>query len=222
MVFFLAAFVVQAAEEKAATIVFAAGKAVIVDAKGLQRPATRGAELISGDTLDSHDGIVQLKFRDGASMSLQPATRFRVDEYRFREEEGRASAEDKGFFSLLKGGMRTVTGLIGKQKKEQYRVDTAVAVIGIRGTEYSAKLDEQGLVLSTISGTVVVCNNTGCSPVEVGQSVLVSGINAQPIIQNNQQPGTGGQSALPSVPQAMPVAEQPLIPLERNQGPYPR
>lgn len=208
---------VQAAGETAASIVFASGKASIVDAKGVQRAAVRGGELMAGDTLDSNDGLVQLRFSDGASMSLQPATRFRVDEYRFRQEDGKASAEDKGFFSLLKGGFRTVTGLIGKQRKEQYRVQTAVAVIGIRGTDYLAKLDDQGLALSTFSGLVEVCNNAACLPVGVGQTVLVSGLNVPPVLQSNPPAGQGGQPGLPGVPQATPSNEQPALPTGGRQ-----
>ena len=194
--------VVQAAGEPAAKLVFASGKPVIVDAKGAQKPAQRGDDLLSGEMLDSKDGLVQLRFRDGASMSLQPATQFRVDDYRFREVDGKASAEDKGFFTLVKGGLRTATGLVGKEKKEQYQVKTTVAVIGIRGTDYGAKLDDNGLELSTFSGTVAVCNNTGCVLVGAGQNVLVPGLNAPPQL-GIKSFGSGGQSqALPGVPSA--------------------
>ena len=202
----------QATENKAATIVFVSGKASIIDVKGVHRPAIRGDEVISGDVLESNDGIVQLRFSDGASMSLQPSTRFRVDAYRFRQQDDKASAEDQGFFSLLKGGFRTVTGLIGKQNKEQYRVDTGVAVIGIRGTDYRAQLDGKGLTLSTFSGLVEVCNNAGCVSVATGQNILVKGIDVMPAFQGNLSAGSKEPSMLPGVPQASPVNQQPTLP----------
>ena len=43
-------------------------------------------------------------------------------------------------FRLLKGGFRTVTGLIGKTDRAQYRVSTQTATIGIRGTDYEVIL----------------------------------------------------------------------------------
>ena len=49
------------------------------------------------------------------------------------------------FFSLLKGGFRTVSGLIGKINHEDYSVATPVATIGIRGTDYLTVLCDRKL-----------------------------------------------------------------------------
>lgn len=57
-------------------------------------------------------------------------------------EKARSSASSKAFFRLIKGGFRSVSGLIGKISTEDYRVSTPVATIGIRGTKYSASLCE--------------------------------------------------------------------------------
>lgn len=48
--------------------------------------------------------------------------------------------QSRAFFRLVKGGFRTVSGLIGKVNQGDYRVSTPVATIGIRGTSYSARL----------------------------------------------------------------------------------
>ena len=34
-------------------------------------------------------------------------------------------------------GLRTITGLVGRSNRDNYKVTTAVATIGIRGTEYT-------------------------------------------------------------------------------------
>src|SRR3546814_7082028 len=47
-----------------------------------------------------------------------------------------SSPSKSGFFRLLKGGFRAVSGLIGRVDHEEYRVSTPVATIGIRGTDY--------------------------------------------------------------------------------------
>jgi hypothetical protein len=52
----------------------------------------------------------------------------------------RSSSTSRAFFRLVKGGFRSVSGLIGKISREDYRVETPVATIGIRGTAYSADL----------------------------------------------------------------------------------
>ncbi len=56
--------------------------------------------------------------------------------------QGSTSGSSRAFFRLVKGGFRSVSGLIGKLNREDYRVSTPVATIGIRGTVYSARLCE--------------------------------------------------------------------------------
>ena len=43
---------------------------------------------------------------------------------------------ERGFFSLLKGGFRSITGLIGRGNKDHYGIRTPSATIGIRGTDH--------------------------------------------------------------------------------------
>lgn len=205
------------AAELAATIIFASGSPRLIAVDHRERPAAQGGELYSGETVDTRDGRVQLRFRDGASMSLQPATRFRVDDYVFAGEQGRAAAGDRGFFSLLRGGFRTLTGLIGKEKREQYRVSTSVATIGIRGTSYSANVDDSGLSLRTHSGRVAVCNSGGCVEVAPGEATHVSRPDEKPRLQTLLE--AGGENAMPSLPvpppsldTSPPVGAQPQVP----------
>lgn len=193
-----AVLVVPCFAQSAASVVFVSGAAVIVGKDGLQRAVVRGGDLGAGETIDTIGSRVQLRFADGASMSLQPATRFKIEDFRFVAQSGKADVDDRGFFSLLKGGFRTITGLIGKEKREQYRVNTAVATIGIRGTDYSAQLGEAGLSVSTFAGLVEVCNGAGCVQVGPGQSAQVSDPNGRPVLQGGQSGGPSGQGGLGS------------------------
>ena len=224
---------VAAAAEVAAGVIFATGSTTIAGADGAIRPATRGGDLFAGETVDTgSDGRAQLKFRDGASLSLQPATRFRVDDYRFTGNAEAAGPADRGFFSLLKGGFRTISGLIGKVRREQYRVGTVVATIGIRGTEYSARLGDDGLLVSTFAGLVEVCNDVGCVQVAPGQSALATapdrkpelrggagvGVDAAGLLPQLQQPGGGEE---PRAPAAGNVPSQPAgMPATRGATNY--
>ncbi|HSW13685.1 MAG TPA: hypothetical protein VLI06_12645 [Solimonas sp.] len=87
----------------------------------------------------------------------------------------------RAFFKLLKGGFRAVSGLIGKVDRNEYRVSTPVATIGIRGTDYLLVLCDAacmndpiidnnvpegspidgGLIVGVISGGVAVLNMAG-------------------------------------------------------------
>lgn len=196
--------------QNAATVIFTSGKAQIVGKDGQARPALRGSGLDAGETVETMDGRVQLRFLDGASMSLQAATRFRIDEFRFVDQGGKASAGDSAFFSLLKGGFRTLSGLIGKEHREQYKVDAVVATIGIRGTGYAAHLDEAGLDVSTFAGLVEVCSNAGCAFVAAGESVYVTDRDSPPRRDRGKNDGIGFVPTVPDVPPPQTVELPPV------------
>ena len=77
----------------AAAIEFAVGNGEVLGAAGRSRPAVKGAEVNPGETVNTNQGRVQLRFTDGAYMSLQPGSQFRIDEYRWN---GRADGSERG------------------------------------------------------------------------------------------------------------------------------
>ncbi|MDA0821545.1 MAG: FecR domain-containing protein [Proteobacteria bacterium] len=130
----------QAAVE-AGKVVTIAGRAAAATQDGDIRKLDRGGPVNAGDTVvTSANSYVRMKFVDGASVILRPNSRFHIEDYRMAE----AQQESRSFFNLVKGGFRAVTGLIGKQNPASYRVRTAVATIGIRGTDYSMVTCQDG------------------------------------------------------------------------------
>ncbi|MBK7422983.1 MAG: FecR domain-containing protein [Propionivibrio sp.] len=218
-----AAFPVISYASGAANVDFAAGSVTAVNSVGVQRPLSKGAEIGNGDTIRTGDGgRAQVRFSDGAIVSLQPQTEFRIDNYQY---SGKADESEKGFFSLLKGGLRTITGLVGRSNRDNYKVSTSVATIGIRGTEYTAGLNPSGdeLNVATGEGLVEVCNAAGCILLASGESGLVQG-NAAPrrsdvrpllppaSIPQNLQPvfSSANQRPEPSPPPTLPPTP-PLV-----------
>jgi hypothetical protein len=177
----------------AAQVEFAMGDPVAVSAAGRERVLHKGDAIESGDLVNTKSGRAQLRFSDGAYVSLQPDTQFRIDEYRY---DGKSDGSERGFFSLLKGGLRTITGLVGRAHKRNYQITTTVATIGIRGTEYTLSLNG-GLKGSVGEGEIQVCNTGGCQPVTSGQSFVVVQPDAKPSITSKKsdlppaQPTTG-------------------------------
>lgn len=155
---------------------FATGGATVKAADGVERLAVKGLELNAGDTIDTREGRAQVRFSDGSYVSLQPRSVFQIKEYRY---EGRTDGTERGLFSLLKGGLRTITGLIGRVNRENYEVETPVAAIGIRGTEYLAALGDS-LTVSVGEGRVAVTNETGEFLAQAGQSVYVANPKSRP------------------------------------------
>ncbi len=188
---------------------FTAGNVTAVTADGKTRTLTKGAEITSGETIDTGSGRAQLRFSDGAQVSLQPQTQFRIDEYKY---SGKGNEEEKGFFSLIKGGLRTITGLVGKKDRDNYRVTTSVATIGIRGTEYTAALGE-GLNVTTGEGSVEVCNAAGCLILNSGDSGFVAPSGAAPArteTKTSLPPAATNNSTPPTLKAEINQAETPV------------
>jgi hypothetical protein len=180
-----------------ALVQFSIGGVSAISAAGDSRLLSKGGRLASGDVVRTGiDGRAQLRFDDGAIVSLQPQSEFRLDDYRY---PGVANGEEKGFFSLLRGGLRTITGLIGRGNLKAYKINTAVATIGVRGTEYSISyIDDDQIIVATGEGEIEVCNDIGCNLVASGESAVVSKF-AKPIFT----------AIRPRLPPAQPI--QPLL-----------
>jgi hypothetical protein len=97
------------------------------------------SEVMAGDMLiTAKDSYAQVKMNDGAQMTLRPNSNLRIESFQFSQE---APQDDNAIFRLLKGGFRSVTGLIGKRgNADAYKVRASTATIGIRGTDFSSRL----------------------------------------------------------------------------------
>ena len=116
------------------TVQFTAGDVTIRDAAGKLREAKKGDPLNEGDTiLTGNQASAQLKMSDGGILAVRPQTELRLDRYKFSSKE---DGTENALMSLLKGGFRTITGIIGRTNKDNYKVSTPTATIGIRGTDH--------------------------------------------------------------------------------------
>ncbi len=149
----------------AGRVQFAFGEVSLRDAGGDSSPLKKGQVVDAGDTIVTERGRVQVKFSDGSFVSLQPKSTFKIDEYAYADD---ADGGERSFFSLFRGGLRTITGVIGRRNRDSYRVSTPVATIGIRGTEYLIMLDGTGAIVTVGDGAIAVIN-------DAGQVVLVNG-----------------------------------------------
>lgn len=111
---------------------FVNGEVLVIDATGKQRVAKKGDNLNEGEVVStSQGGFAQIKMEDGGFFAVRPDSRFRVDNFKY---EGKEDGSEKGFFSLIKGSLRSVTGIVGKKHKDNYKIRTATSTIGIRGS----------------------------------------------------------------------------------------
>jgi hypothetical protein len=188
-----AAFPLASQAAPVARVDFAVGNVTAVAPSGQTRPLAKGAQVEEGETVNTNTGRAQLRFVDGAYVSLQPESEFRIDQYRYA---GREDGSENAVLSLFKGGLRTITGFIGRTNKRNYQVTTSVATIGIRGTEYTIQYGDS--ISGTVGeGIIEVCNGAGCATVSDGESYYVRDENTRPELSNK---GTDLPPAAPESP----------------------
>lgn len=121
-----------AANKRAGTVWMLKGQVVVQSAAATDRRLRLGDDVSNGDTVSSSDGSeAVLKMDDGAMLALRPNTLFKIENVKRPDETGAAFV-----VSLLRGGLRIITGLTGKRAPNAYQVRTPVATIGIRGTDH--------------------------------------------------------------------------------------
>jgi hypothetical protein len=167
-----------AGAEPAGRVLFAAGTPNAIAADGGVRALRQGDPVEEGDLLVTGEGRLQILFKDNAVLALYPGTQFQIERYRYA---AKGDDSDGVVLRLMKGGLRTISGLVGKRNRADYRMDSAVATIGIRGTEYGLQLGET-LVGHVGEGAIEVCNAGGCLPVAVNQAFLVPSLTERPVL----------------------------------------
>jgi len=161
------------------TITHFSGEISVQRKDGTTVPGAAGTVVNEGDVMiTGPNGYGRLEMTDGGEMVLRPNSQLKIDSYRFHADK---PADDSFAFRMLKGGLRTVTGLIGKRgNKDAYVGTTATATIGIRGTQFDLRLCQgdcgalaDGTYLAVRFGAVRTGNAQGSLDVAAGQVALV-------------------------------------------------
>lgn len=172
------------AAEVAARVQFVVGQVSATDAAGDRRRLHRGDEVYAGDTLHSAAAsAAQLVFSDNGRMAIRANTVVRIEDYHFDAND---RAGSNAFVALLRGAVRSITGLIGKYNKRNVVMVTPVATIGIRGTDYevihvageSVAADVRGIAGTynkVYSGATLLQSAPGTLPLDPGQIGFVGG-----------------------------------------------
>ncbi len=99
----------------------------------------KGSPIFEGDMLETSErSFLVVKFSDGGKITLRPESQFNIDEY------NASPGQEKESFRLIKGGLRAVTGAIGKNRPENVSYKAKNTTIGIRGTTFVMKICEPG------------------------------------------------------------------------------
>jgi hypothetical protein len=186
---------VCAQQEAAGRFLSATGDIRIVGRNGGERPAARAAEIREGESIvTGSNGLGQLRMSDGTLMSVRADTELKLDRFAY---SGQNDPNPSFLLSVAKGGFRTITGLIGKIKRDSYKVTTPSATIGIRGTDFELVHIQQPLP-STPPGTY--------NRVFDGATTLQNRAGAILLVNRDQTAFVGLQGTTPPVLVAPPGA----------------
>ena len=184
----------QGQAEVIGKVLLAAGEVLAVR-DGQEIRLAVGAPIHDRDTLRTGAASnLQVRLTDESIISLRQHSQLRIDEYRF---SGKEDGQERSFLRLLKGGFRTITGLIGRSNYKNYAVITPSATIGIRGTMYALANCQQdcqnpdgnlapdgvyGSVIGLSYGTnqLSVSNNAGDTVLGTNQHFHVADVNSVP------------------------------------------
>lgn len=124
----------------AARVEIATGVVSVVRPDGGSSLVGVGHPLQTGQAVRTErDSTARLRFSDGTDVVLRPNSQIRIDDYQF---DSARSQSDSFALRLLKGGLRTITGVIGQRNRERVSYSTTTATIGIRGTDFVMRLCE--------------------------------------------------------------------------------
>ncbi|WP_341904652.1 FecR family protein [Polaromonas sp. YR568] len=182
-----AAYPLTAAAAQGAGIAqFASGEVLLRRSDGQSDPLVKGRGIESGQAIvTGTTGRAQVKFTDGGLVSLQPNTEFKITNYVDQADP----RQDRFLVDLLRGSMRAITGLIGKRNRENYKVMTTTATIGIRGSGFNAGYNPDGsLTVTAEFDAIEVCNAGNCVGLTAGESVQVLNKTDPPVRTNTRAP----------------------------------
>jgi hypothetical protein len=124
------AFSSAAIAASSGSVTHLSGTLSVTKPDGSVRILSQKSRIESGDTLSTErDSYAQVEFADGARLTLKPNTSVTIERFAYAEEKPQ---EDAFFYTLLKGGMRAVAGVVAERSAERYQVRTAGGTVGLR------------------------------------------------------------------------------------------
>ncbi len=159
-----------------------------------------GSTLKMGETVSVEKGATaHIRFTDGSELVLKPGTRIKLDKYNYVESQ---PENDAMTYSLVQGGLRAISGAIGKRgNPDAYQARTAAGTIGIRGTQFiilscdggcpelleglppeiAAQVKAGSVFFGVTEGSVQVSNAGGSGVFTAGQWGLMPAAGMPPI-----------------------------------------
>ena len=158
------------------------GKAYIV--KDGKKVRLKSAQAIYDDRqiVTSSNGYVHIRFDDQGLVSVRPNSHLNIEKYHYNSTDPSASTVK---FSLVRGSARSVSGKAAKSARKRFRMNTPLAAIGVRGTDFVVRADQQNIQAIVNEGAIVVtpfsdqCSISTLGPCSGFNTVVLQGDTKQ-------------------------------------------
>ena len=171
---------------------FVTGEVSLVKANGQRSTPARGTPVDAGDRITTGaNGMAQLTMVDQARLSLRPATQFVIEAYPERRDGG-----DGAILSLVKGTLRTFTGLLAATNRDKFVMKTRVATVGIRGSGNILYSCDPGECDSSVTGGTQAGDSITVNHTIEGSHAITNALNDRPGLPAQQ----GGAQTLVTGP----------------------
>jgi hypothetical protein len=168
-----AIFVQHGAYAESATVgnaVLVIGEVCAQRAQSNCAPLTKNASIEQGDTIETgKDGYVYITTVDHGFVSVRPNSSLTFERYEYNPVDPRKTVIK---LSLHKGVVREISGAGAQAARDHYRMNTPVAALGVRGTDFTVFTDENVTRADVRSGGIVMtplsasCPAAGAGPCE--------------------------------------------------------
>ena len=148
----MAALAQPAPAHSAGEVILAAGPVYLVQGEA-RTPLPRGSQILPGQTIVTGEGgFAHLRMADGGLVAVRPFSTFQVEVFDYH----RSRDNDRVRYRLDEGVARAITGGVGEANKEAFRLNTPVAAVGVRGTDFVVATSPAASRVAINSGAVIV------------------------------------------------------------------
>lgn len=169
---------VAAAEDPVGQVSLLIGEARVVHKDGRSEPLKRGTAIAVGDRLEtSANGHVHVRFVDNAAVSIRPDSVLEVHAYHY---DAAKPGTNEVRLHVEQGTSRSISGRATEIDKNRFRLNTPVAAIGVRGTDFIVQTSDLGMRATVAEGAIAVaalganCAANGLGPCAGAQTSVLS------------------------------------------------
>lgn len=144
----------QFESENVGSITMTLGQAHIFRPDGSHRSARAGTPIWVGDRIETAaGGHVHIRFVDDALVSVRPNSRLVVEDYHYDSSQVHRSLVR---FRLDQGVARSISGAAAEGARDRFRLNTPLAVIGVRGTDFVVHADAHQTQALVNQGAIIM------------------------------------------------------------------